>query len=185
MNEEQEMVLDYHKKMGFTINDRPTPISQIQVKDRSDILQEEVSELRNALESEDLVGICDGLGDVLYVVYGTAVACGIDMSDIFKEIHRSNMTKTPPSTSTGKAIKGESYSPPNLNSFLKETAKGDRNMIKDVDGSARRGDNMNELKENELKERLMKIREMLVEDIHWLEIEQVKIEAKLAACSKG
>ena len=123
MNEEQKMVLDYHRKMGFTINDYPTVIGPIQVKDRSDILQEEVDELRDALENENLVEICDGLGDVLYVVYGTAVACGIDMVPIFREIHRSNMTKTSPLTATGKAIKGDFYSPPNIGLVLEEMKK--------------------------------------------------------------
>ena len=123
MNEEQKMVLDYHKKMKFTVNNRPTPISQIQVKDRSDILQEEVNELRDAMESENLIGICDGLGDVLYVVYGTAVACGINMVPIFKEIHRSNMTKTPPLSPVGKAIKGQTYSPPDIKVLLEEVNK--------------------------------------------------------------
>ena len=114
MNKAQKMVLEYHRKMGFTINNNPTHISQEQVKDRSDILEEETHELREALELEDIVKIADGIGDVLYVAYGTGVACGIDMETIFAEIHRSNMTKTAPETHTGKAIKGETYSPPNL-----------------------------------------------------------------------
>lgn len=118
MNSEQNMVFDYHMKMGFTISYHPTIISQVQVKDRSDILQEEVDELREALENEDLVKVADGIGDSLYVLYGTAVACGLDMTKIFAEIHRSNMTKTPPPTSTGKAIKGENYSAPDLDSIV-------------------------------------------------------------------
>jgi len=118
MNEEQKMVLDYHRKMGFTINGCPTVIGPIQVKDRSDILQEEVDELRTALENGNLGEIADGIGDAIYVLIGTAVACGIDIKPIFKEIHRSNMTKTPPLSETGKAIKGEGYSPPKLESIL-------------------------------------------------------------------
>lgn len=118
MNKAQNMVFDYHMKMGFTIGYHPVMISQAQVKDRSDILQKEVNELRVALEAEDLVEVADGIGDALYVLYGTAIACGLDMTRIFEEIHRSNMTKIPPPTSTGKAIKGENYSPPNLKFVL-------------------------------------------------------------------
>src|SRR2546429_6004229 len=31
--------------------------------------------------------------DLLYVVYGTAVSYGIDMNPVFREVHRSNMSK--------------------------------------------------------------------------------------------
>ncbi len=41
----------------------------------------------------DLEAVADAIGDLLYVVYGTAVACGIDIGPIFDEIQRSNMSK--------------------------------------------------------------------------------------------
>jgi len=113
------MVLAFHRKMGFTINDNPTMISEEQTKDRSDITHEEVNEIDEAFKLKDMVKLCDALGDTLYAVYGTGVACGIDLEPVFTEIHRSNMTKTPPNRSTGKAIKGPNYSPPNLESIIK------------------------------------------------------------------
>ncbi|MCK4828775.1 hypothetical protein KA005_74275 [bacterium] len=119
MNRHQKMVLEFHRKMGFTINDVPTIISEIQIKDRSEITREELGEIDEAFKLKNMVKLCDAITDTLYAVYGTAVACGIDIEPIFAEIHRSNMTKTPPNRSTGKAIKGEEYSPPDIESLIK------------------------------------------------------------------
>lgn len=128
MNEFQKKVLEYHRKMGFTINDNPTPISLEQAKDRSRIQGEETNELEEALLSQDIIKIADGIGDVIYVAVGTGVACGIDVTPILDEIHRSNMTKTAPKSRTGKALKGHFYSPPNLEAILQTSNKtGEKN----------------------------------------------------------
>src|SRR4051812_45713077 len=41
----------------------------------------------------NLVEVADAIADLLVVVLGTAVACGIDAKPIFDEVMRSNMTK--------------------------------------------------------------------------------------------
>ena len=123
MNQHQKMVLGFHRKMGFTINDTPTIISEEQIKDRSEITQEELDEIDEAFKLKNLVKLCDAIADTLYAVYGTAVACGIDIEPVFAEVHRSNMTKTPPNRSTGKAIKGPDYSPPDFESIIKQNKR--------------------------------------------------------------
>lgn len=76
---------------------------------RHNLMHEEMSEYLEAEEAyydsinedEDqkeelfLVDIADSLGDQLYILIGTFVAHGMGdkVSDIFNEIHRSNMTK--------------------------------------------------------------------------------------------
>ena len=53
------------------------------------------------------IKIADALADLLYFIYGTAVAYGIDMESVFLEIHRSNMTKIRPAGGGDKkAVKG-------------------------------------------------------------------------------
>lgn len=120
MNKQQKMVRDYHWKMGFTYNPMLTIISTTQSDDRQRILQEEVDEIEAAFKAGDIIGLADALADTLYVVYGTCVACGIDIEPIFAEVHRSNMTKTAPASRTGKAIKGPDYLPPVLEPILTE-----------------------------------------------------------------
>lgn len=123
MKAEQRLVKNFHTKMGFTINRVPTIINLKLNKNRLDLLKGEVKELEKGIMNVNIVEIADALGDLLYVVLGTAVAHGINMRDIFTEIHRSNMTKEPSSVTDGKAIKGMWYEPPNLMPILKEQSR--------------------------------------------------------------
>lgn len=123
MNDEQKMVIEFHQKFGFTINDTPTLVPYDLGQQRHYFTLREMDELLSAVVNNNLVGVADALADILYFVYGTAIVYGIDMEPIFREIHCSNMTKTPPPKSVGKAIKGESYSPPNIEPLLEAMKK--------------------------------------------------------------
>ena len=63
----------------------------------------------------------DAVADLLYVTYGTAVSCGIDIEPIFREVHRSNMTKVGGTRrDDGKWIKPDDYSPAQIEPLLKQ-----------------------------------------------------------------
>jgi predicted HAD superfamily Cof-like phosphohydrolase len=69
--------------------------------------------------NHDIIGIADAYADLLYVVYGGAVTNGIDIDEVFKEVHRSNMSKlgadgTPIFRDDGKVLKGPNFSPPDI-----------------------------------------------------------------------
>lgn len=90
---------------------------------RIDLIDEELNELREATEKQDLVGIADALTDLLYVVYGSGHAYGIDLDACFQEVHRSNLSKLdensqPIYREDGKVLKGPAYSPPDLESII-------------------------------------------------------------------
>lgn len=118
MNKEQRMVQDWHRKNGVLVNVKPTLITDELMNRRFSLFTEETKELRAAAESMDINAIADALADILYVIYGTAVAYGIDMEPVFQEIHRSNMTKEG-LTPQGKGIKGRNYQPPDLTPIIK------------------------------------------------------------------
>lgn len=119
MNPEQAMVMKFHEKFGFTISEYPKLISLELGKIRHEHTLEEMEELKTAMLNNDLVKIADGLTDALYFIYGTAVAYGIDLEPIFKEVHRANMTKErPPGVTDAKAVKGKNYSPPDIASII-------------------------------------------------------------------
>lgn len=84
---------------------------------RMDLLDEEVSELHEAVEQGDIVKLADAIADITYVAVGTAVAYGIPFDAIFAEVHRSNMTKvnTP---AEAKLVKGPGYEPPRIAEIL-------------------------------------------------------------------
>lgn len=109
----QQALLEFHKAFNILINNTPTiPNKKIQ-KLRKDLIQEELDELVDAFEEENLVEVADALADLLYVVYGTAISCGIDIDPIFQVVHESNMSKVGGHMAdNGKWIKPPTYHPP-------------------------------------------------------------------------
>jgi len=120
MTTEQLKVRRFHEKAGATINDVPTIPSEKDCILRLELIREELEELAVAFAVKNFVPIADAIGDLLYVVYGTAVTCGIDIQPIFNAIHESNMTKFIDGhrRADGKWIKGPSYKPVDLQPLL-------------------------------------------------------------------
>lgn len=89
---------------------------------RHALIAEENDELKEAFIKDDIVAVADALGDLLVVVYGAAVACGIDLEPVFDEIMRSNDSKIKDGykREDGKWMKGPSYTPPNLKPIIEE-----------------------------------------------------------------
>jgi len=128
MNQEQQMVREFHERFGLTRNPRPTVPSGNVHRLRTLLIDEELAEFRNAGEAQDLVGVADALADMLYAVYGAAVEYGIDLEPVFMEIHRSNMSKGGQACGCrpdGKVLKGLGYRPPNVREVI-ERQSGQR-----------------------------------------------------------
>ena len=93
------------------------------VKLRFDLIQEELTELDEAIKNRDLKEVADALTDILYVTYGAGTAFGINLDKCFEEVHRSNMSKLgkdgkPIYNEQGKVMKGPGYFKPNLDQFI-------------------------------------------------------------------
>jgi predicted HAD superfamily Cof-like phosphohydrolase len=93
MNNEQQMVKEFHEAFEIKIADSPTIQDEATKTLRLNLIDEEYDELKQGLEDNNLVEIADGLADMLYVLYGFAVTYGIDLEPVFAEVHRSNMSK--------------------------------------------------------------------------------------------
>ena len=128
MNQEQQMVHEFHERFGLIRNRRPSIPGAGVHRLRTLLIEEELAEFRNAGESEDLVGVADALGDLLYVVYGAAVEYGIDLAGVFAEIHRANMTKDSRRgcRADGKVAKGAGYQPPDVRGVVESQFASDR-----------------------------------------------------------
>ncbi len=90
---------------------------------RYELIKEELSELKEALDSKDLLEVADALTDILYVTYGAGHAFGIDLDKCFEEVQQSNMSKLdenskPIYNDVGKVMKGPKYFKPNLSKFI-------------------------------------------------------------------
>ena len=90
---------------------------------RLDLIAEELEELKNAMQSKDLLEVADALTDILYVTYGAGHAFGINLDKCFDEVQNSNMSKLgnngkPIFNESGKVMKGPDYFKPDLSKFL-------------------------------------------------------------------
>ncbi len=90
---------------------------------RVDLINEELQELKQAVQKRDIKEIADALTDILYVTYGAGHAFGIDLDKCFKEVQNSNMSKLgsdgkPIYNEKGKVMKGPDYFKPNLGKIV-------------------------------------------------------------------
>ena len=90
---------------------------------RKSLILEEYEEFLDALSAHDLIEVADALTDLLYVVYGTGHAFGIDLDSCFEEVHESNMSKLGADgyaikNEFGKVMKGPNYFSPDLEKIL-------------------------------------------------------------------
>jgi predicted HAD superfamily Cof-like phosphohydrolase len=119
MSGEQQMVAEFHRTFEIARESRPTIPDETTRALRVRLIQEEFDELQEALGRRDPVAIAKELADLLYVVYGTAVSYGIDMEPVFREVHRSNMSKVGGhKREDGKWVKPATYSPARLEPIL-------------------------------------------------------------------
>ena len=120
-----DRVGEFMYTFGQTVRTKPTlPIKLPQVSRlRVELIEEELQELRKALEDNDVIEVADALTDLLYVVYGSGHAFGIDLDQCFEEVHSSNMSKLgedgqPIFREDGKVLKGPNYFKPMLQEVL-------------------------------------------------------------------
>ncbi len=113
-----QRVRSFHQKYKCWANSAPGEIPLLERLMRIRLITEELSELVKAMLTGDRVAIADGIADLLYVTYGTAVAYGIPIDGVFAEVHRSNMTKSMDKDAGGKVVKGEDFVEPKIEPFL-------------------------------------------------------------------
>ncbi len=90
---------------------------------RLGLIEEELVELKEAIENKNLTEVADALTDILYVTYGAGHAFGIDLDQCFEEVQNSNMSKLdengkPIYNESGKVMKGPNYFKPDLSKFV-------------------------------------------------------------------
>ena len=91
---------------------------------RISLINEELEELKKAIEDNDILEVADALTDILYVAYGAGHAFGINLDKCFNEVQESNMSKLdengkPIYNEHGKVMKGPKYFKPDLSKFVK------------------------------------------------------------------
>jgi len=122
-----EMVREFHTKYNHYTSAVPHVPPENIIELREKLITEEAAEFRDASYGQtnygemDLVEVADALADMLYVVFGAALAYGIPIEQVFAEVHRSNMTKSmekDEKSIKGKTIKGPNWEPPRLREII-------------------------------------------------------------------
>ena len=84
------MVKEFQEKIGTEIPDEPTAMAQDAKYKATSKVIEEVNEV---LHAQNLVDQVHEMIDVVYAALGCFVRIGVDPSEIFAIVHRSNMSK--------------------------------------------------------------------------------------------
>src|SRR5208283_3069678 len=88
-----EQVVEFHNAFDLPICKRPNIPSMPRRVLRARLENEELAELNQAEDKQDITGIADAAGDLIYVILGRCAEYGIPIVEVFNEIHRSNMSK--------------------------------------------------------------------------------------------
>lgn len=88
-------VAEFHQTFDAPILEKPQIPSEQRCELRVNLLQEELNELKQAIEDKDIVEIADALCDLQYVLSGAILEFGLGekFEELFNEVQRSNMSK--------------------------------------------------------------------------------------------
>jgi predicted HAD superfamily Cof-like phosphohydrolase len=88
-------VSDFHETFGLPVLDEPVIPSKARCELRISLLQEELNELKAAIEDNDLIEAADAFCDLQYVLSGAILEFGLGekFAELFAEVQRSNMSK--------------------------------------------------------------------------------------------
>lgn len=122
-----KLVKEFHEKFGHPVKDKPDLLNHNLNELRVDLIDEELGELNEALSAGNEVAVLDALVDLQYVLDGAFLSLGFwKMKDAaMAEVHRSNMSKLgvdgkPIVREDGKILKGPNYNEPDLAKVLRE-----------------------------------------------------------------
>ena len=137
-------VSDFHRLFNLPILDTPQIPDKKRCELRVSLLEEELEELKEAIEDGDLVEVADAFCDIQYVLAGAILEFGLGekFKKLFEEVQRSNMSKACATLDVAKATqdhyleyKGEtSRITPKGDQFLVYREKDDK-VLKSVNYS--------------------------------------------------
>ena len=118
-----ESVKKFMKTFGQEVKEKAEFPEEKITSLRYELIKEELTEFKEAIEKKDIKEVADALTDILYVTYGAGHAFGINLDKCFDEVQNSNMSKLgkdgkPIYNDKGKVMKGPNYFKPDLSKFV-------------------------------------------------------------------
>jgi predicted HAD superfamily Cof-like phosphohydrolase len=95
MRREINNLIEFNEAFGIEFPSSPLLVDAKTQELRVNLLLEELEDYRVANTKGDIVEVLDAIGDMLYIVLGTAVQHGMQniLEEAFRVIHASNMSK--------------------------------------------------------------------------------------------
>lgn len=134
-------VAKFHDTFSLPIEDNPIIPDAKRCELRVSLLQEELNELKEAIEDNDLVEVADALCDIQYVLSGAILEFGLasNFKTLFDEVQRSNMSKTCKTMDEALATQKHYLDTKGTTSFIEEKdgeflvyREGDKKVLKSV-----------------------------------------------------
>ena len=134
----------FHETFNAPILDSPQIPSADRCALRVALLQEELNELKEAIEDKDIVEIADALADIQYVLSGAVLEFGLGhkFKVLFDEVQRSNMSKACASLQEAEATQEAYFKKDGTSSFIEQKEgkflvyrEGDNKVLKSVNYS--------------------------------------------------
>lgn len=137
-------VAKFHETFNLPILEKPIIPSKDRCELRINLLEEELNELKEAIEENDIVEVIDALCDLQYVLSGAILEFGFGekFKTMFEEVQRSNMSKTCKSLEVAKATQKHYFEKDGTESEIHEKndeflvyRKNDKKVLKSVEYS--------------------------------------------------
>jgi len=115
-------VAEFHKTFNLPILEEPTIPSKERCELRLSLIEEELRELREAIEDNDLVEVADAFCDIQYVLSGAILEFGLanKFDELFSEVQRSNMSKACKSMEEAEATQKKYLDEKGVTSYVKQ-----------------------------------------------------------------
>lgn len=110
-------VREFHIQFGHPAPASATMPPRSVMDFRVKLIREETEELCAAIERRDLGAVAQESCDLIYVVLGTLVVCGLRLAPFWSAVQKSNMEKIPNPTG-GKPLKPEGWKKPDCGAIV-------------------------------------------------------------------
>lgn len=137
-------VSEFHKTFNLPILEEPVIPGKDRWTLRLALIEEELQELREAIENDDLVEVADAFCDIQYVLSGAILEFGLGgkFKELFEEVQRSNMSKACKSMEEAEATQQKYMEEQGVDSYVKQIGedflvyrKSDSKVLKSVNYS--------------------------------------------------
>lgn len=122
-------VSEFHKTFNLPILEEPQIPSKERCALRISLIEEELRELKEAIEANDLVEVADAFCDLQYVLSGAILEFGLGdrFNDLFSEVQRSNMSKACSTEEEAKATQAKYKEEKDVESYVEQ--RGDEYLV--------------------------------------------------------